>query len=92
MGATNLSIIIRAKDQNEFRKKFNQMCERSRDESGSSYSGEWGMKDNVKIVTSKFTDINAIVEELEEKADKWGDALAVKLKENEYLVVACASE
>lgn len=91
MGATNLSRVFKAKDQTELKEKFRQVCEQSRIEDGTSYSGCWGMKHNVKVVTSKHTDVDDIIEELEEKVDKWSDALAVKLNENEYIVVAEAS-
>lgn len=91
MGATNLNKVFKAKDQTELKNKFRQVCEQSRIEDGSSYSGCWGMKHEVKVITSKHTDIDDIIDELEGKVDKWSEALAVKLNENEYVVVAEAS-
>ena len=91
MGASNVSGIIKAKDQSELKKKFQELCQNDREENGSSYSGSWGMKHSVKVITSKHTDEDEILEELEEKADKWGDALAVKLPGDRYIVTACCS-
>lgn len=91
MGAINLDMKIKATTSSELKSKFRDICEQSRYENGSQYSGDWGMKHDVKVVSTSLTDENDIIEFLEKKADKWDDALAVKFNENEYIVVAICS-
>ena len=107
MGATNLSTTITAKTEKQLDKKFTAMCEEDLWTYGNDpYSGSWATKldhgvrvvsspiDLPKRVTQKWRDENTLKlwDYLENKADKWGPALAVKITSSEYLVSCWAPE
>lgn len=64
--------------EDDLRARFEDEQEQDRYENGHSYSGGFGMATGVVITTRTFADENAAYDWLNENAEKWGPALAVR--------------
>ena len=72
---------------------FTKIQEQDRYENGHSYSGGFGMAQGLKFEFKEFSNANEAYEWLSEKCDKWGPALAVKLRGTEnWAIGAWCSE
>lgn len=93
MGARYDEALLRGTTKDELREEFRKVVERSRYESGHSYSGELGMKDSLyfeeSVVYENFNDAyNALVDH-RIASDKWDPrAVAVPLKDGRWFVLA----
>lgn len=64
----------------ELRKEFDDLQRRAKDEHGSSYSGSWNMASGLDIRAAQtFTNEREADEYVENKAQKWEEAVAVRV-------------
>lgn len=79
MGAHFMSDSITGTEA-EIRKRFEEAQEADRYENGHSYSGGYGMATGLKFRRETFDTDDAADDWLMDHAEKWAEALAVKVK------------
>ena len=95
MGANFQTMNVDNEDKEAVRAKFNKAQHDDRYDNGHSYSGGFGMASGLCFDQAQFSDDDAADEWLEENAEKWGDAIAVRVNDSDgfhYRIGAwCAS-
>lgn len=85
MGASTFVNVVRRRNAKNIRDAFRSEVERSRIESGRSYSGEIGMKSEFKIVSHSCTSLKEASDKADELleqdrfSDKWGPAFVLEV-------------
>lgn len=74
----------------EVKLKFRDEQERDRRENGHSYSSGFGQCTSLTILSKTFTEMFLAQEWLEDNAQKWGPALAVKVGDEWVIGAWCA--
>jgi hypothetical protein len=92
MGASFVSFKMKGA-QADIRRRFADAQEQDRYENGHSYSGGIGMASGLRFVASSFDDEKNAEDWLVDHAQKWEEALAVRLngKPDEYVIGAWCS-
>ena len=96
MGATNYREIITAADDDQLKKVFNYMRSEYQLEYGrNAYSGTLATLTGIQVVKDPYPNAEwskikeqKVEDYLLKRAEKWQDALAVKMDKQHYFVVA----
>jgi len=82
MGAQYISRAIKETGRKDIEKKFREIVEECIYEYGhDSYNGTFSTMSGVSVVNRTFSNRDNAEEYIIDKAEKWGDALAVTVKE-----------
>jgi len=82
MGASSKDTQLDGKlTEDEVRKIFDKMCEQAAYSSGHEYSGDWNMMNGIQFPLQKFTSYDKAIKWVLDNTQKWGSAMAVKVKE-----------
>ena len=85
MGAAFDAYFANNPNRTEVKQKFDYIQEIDRHENGHCYSGGIGMASGIRFLNDRtFSCINEAEEWVVNNAEKWGPALAVRVKNDEY--------
>jgi len=92
MGACFDGFTTGAEDKKEVERVFEEKRSEAACENGNSYSGRINMAHGLKFLNKEFESVDQAYSYLDDEAEKWGPALAVKVAGKKgWVIGACCS-